>query len=382
MPRNLGIKNDLVNWFVKNVAIPNLMRLDIPGFVIVKQNYEGREIEQRNIFFSELQIAGFESALVKNFGERGKKIAYTMLTNSTYAYCHSYGIPQLKDGEKAIDEFFSFYTAFMGVTWGEFLNLDYDLKTKILQVNLGDHIVCRKNGLGYMFSSGIFAGGWQHLMQDPTIQASQIECVGKGDKSCRVIAGPIEYLKKQKYEVIEATGTRTYSTDISYWEMNKSRPMQYSKASLRELIAAGFFKFEKNKLTFHEDRYCFTGIELLYVFEETAAKDPKVSKLLFETTFEQGKKIALAEKTNEYSTFIPDILSAFGYGDTLISHNNSKFIIETNYFPYLETYDQINYQYFKGLVSGLLSGFLGKEIILKNHSTNVSNGYLQLVLLE
>src|SRR3989344_4056979 len=281
MPRNLGIKNDLVNWFVKNVAIPNLMRLDIPGFVIVKQNYEGREIEQRNIFFSELQIAGFESALVNNFGERGKKIAYTMLTNSTYAYCHSYGIPQLKDGEKAIDEFFSFYTAFMGVTWGEFLNLDYDLKTKILQVNLGDHIVCRKNGLGYMFSSGIFAGGWQHLMQ-------------------------------------------------------------YSKASLRELIAAGFFKFEKNKLTFHEDRYCFTGIELLYVFEETAAKDPKVSKLLFETTFEQGKKIALAEKTNEYSTFIPDILSAFGYGDTLISHNNSKFIIETNYFPYLETYDQIN----------------------------------------
>jgi len=381
MTQNPGIKNDLVNWFVRNITAPNIMRVDTPGFVTVRQNYRGEIINQRNVFFSEMQLAGFESALVEEFGEEGKKIAYSIGKNFGYAYCHCFSVPQLGiDDEGKIKDFISFFSAFMGVTWGEFLDLKYDLKAKAVELGLGDHIVCRRNGLGYMFSSGDIAGGWQYIMRDDTVEGVQTECIGRGDKCCKVICAPAGYIEQKGHQAISVAARAQFEVDSTYLEMNRPRPLQYSKASIKELIAANFFKFENNQLTFHDDRYCFTGIELLYILEQFAKDDERIGRILFKTAFDQGEGMAKEEKSNDCSTFITDILSAIGFGDTLISRAGGDFQVQTNYFPYLATYGKIDYFYFRGLLSGLLSGFSGKKTELKNFRTDVSNGYLKLEL--
>src|SRR3989338_912698 len=188
MEQESGIKNDLVQWFLKDIIIPNLMRIDTPGFVTVKKNYRDRDIEQRNLFYSETFMANFESAVVNELGKAGEKAAYLIGMNYAYAYCHSFGIPRLGfESEKSIDDFIKFYRAFMGVTWGEFINYKYDLKAKTFEAEVSNHIVCRKNGLGHIFTFGNLAGGFQYIFQDNTVQGIQPKCIGRGDKYCRII---------------------------------------------------------------------------------------------------------------------------------------------------------------------------------------------------
>jgi len=66
-----------------------------------------------------------------------------------------------------------------------------------------DYIVCRKNGRGEIFSEGGIAGIWSYVCQDPTIEAVQIKCQGRGDPECEVIAAPYKEPVKMGYKADE-----------------------------------------------------------------------------------------------------------------------------------------------------------------------------------
>ncbi|MEO0133050.1 MAG: hypothetical protein ABIK73_09015 [candidate division WOR-3 bacterium] len=377
----MNIKKDLVSWFLKNAVIPNLIDLNTPGFIVVKQNWKGETINQRNVFYSEKFLANLEKSLHDSLGEEGDKIAYSIGINYGSAYCNSFAIPRLGfDSEKSIDDFIVFYSAFMGVTWGEFFDYSYDLKEKSAWIEFGNHIVCNKNGLGYAFTSGNVGGGWQYMMQDKSVQSTQTQCIGLGAKTCKVIMGPASYLDKLGLKHFNEQAKISFKLDETYLEMNKPKKLSYSNASMHKLISVGFFDFTDNKLSLNNDRYCFTGAELLYVSELLSLEHEELGKIIFDAGFEQGKEIATAEKENDYSTFIPDLISALGFGDVLISKTKNSFEIETNYFPYLENYDKIKYFYYRGLLSGLLTGFTGKKINFEKFEVDVSNGYLKVHL--
>jgi predicted hydrocarbon binding protein len=375
----MNIKNDLVGWFLKNAVIPRLIAIDIPGFVIVKNNWKGEKINQRNIFYSEKFMANLETQLHEKLGEKGDKIAYSIGINYGNAYCNSFAIPRIGiDPEKTIDDFILFYSAFMGVTWGEFVQYSYNLKEKTATIDFGNHIVCNKNGLGYAFTSGNIGGGWQYIMQDPTVQSIQTQCIGKGAKTCKVIMGPAAWLDKQGLKHFNETAKISFKIDETYTQMNSPRKLEYSNTSMQKLISTGFFDFKENKLSLNNDRYCFTGLELLYTMEILAKENKTLGQIIFDSAFQQGSEIANNEKDNEYTTFIPDLLAALGFGDSIILKKTNSLEIQTNYYPYMEKYDQINHFYYRGLLSGLLTSFLGKKILLNKFTTDVSSGHLKL----
>ncbi|HLC93201.1 MAG TPA: hypothetical protein VJH23_05855 [archaeon] len=375
----LPFKRDLVKWFVKNILLPQVVRIDSPGFIVTVKNAQGAQISQRNVLLSETQLAEFEKGLVKKFGEEGKKIAYSIGKNHGNAYCNSFEIPRLKEGgEKTVDNFIPFFMSFMGATWGNFPEYDYDLKKKIVKFGMADHIVCRKNGLGYMLGAGVLAGGWAWIVHDTSVEGVQTQCTGRGDKECRLICAPADYLKKQGLAPFIFKADAAFQMSGTYNEMNAIRKPEYSRASLKSMIESNIFKFERNKLSFHGERYFQAGIELLYLIELTAAEKKGVKELLFSTAFEQGKKIAESEKGNDYSVFIPDFISATGFGEVLITGKAGEFAVQVNYFPWLTPYDKITYSYYKGLLSGLLTGFSGKVSKLTEHAIDVSGGQLKL----
>ncbi len=374
-----NVKKDVVQWFVKNILAPNFVRFDVPGFILTTKNGKGEDIGQRDIFLSEKQVAQFEERLVKELGNEGKLVSYSIGKNHGHAYAHSFDIPRLGiSNEKEIDDFVPFFIGFMGATWGNSPKCRYDIKEKTLELEMADHIVCRKNGLGYMLTAGALGGGWQYIMQDETVEGTQIECAGNRGAKCWLVCGPAKYLEQKKYPFLRAEAKTQFEIDTTYNEMNKIRQLQHSKTSLKNAIEGSIFRFQDSRLTFHGERYFFAGIELHYVIEMAAMKNPKVAQILSETAFEHGMEIASQEKGNEYSSFIPDFLAALGFGDTVITQSKGKFAVQASYFPWLPPYAEINYTYYKGLLSGMLSGFTGKKVELRKHNTNVSAGYLIL----
>ena len=111
---------------------------------------------------------------------------------------------------------------------------------------------------------------------------------------------------------------------------------------------------------------------------------------MFDVSFDYGKSLAEESKQelNNHTalgsaeSFITNYMSALGWGDILVMKKSRKYTVVSNYFPWTKWAKNIKFIMFRGIISGLLSGFLNKKITLKKFQTDFSGGFLTVIADE
>ena len=229
-----------------------------------------------------------------------------------------------------------------------------DIRNKVFRLNMQNYIICRKNGLGYLFSAGGIAGIWAYACQDKTIEAVQPKCQGRGDKECLVIAAPYKELVKMGYRPIRCPKMETLQITKDYEEFNRVRPAKWASHSLRSMIDSGFFEYKHGQVTYNGERFFLCEASFMYILERELAKIKNGLKILWDCSFDFGKRLAEISGKQDPCKFIMDFFPALGFGDVLAVTKRGKYEIYVNYFPWLEWWNDIDFVMFRGMLSGCL----------------------------
>ena len=118
----------------------------------------------------------------------------------------------------------------------------------------------------------------------------------------------------------------------------------------------------------------------MYILEKELKKVENGLEILWQVSFDFGKRLAELAGKQDPCKFIMDFFPALGFGDILVVEKKSKYEVFVNYFPWLEWYDEVDFTMFRGMLSGVISGFIGKNVELKELDIDLSKGYLSLYI--
>lgn len=180
----MNAKDRLVSWFVKNIEIPSTEILDKPGFVVTQFSEKKQFVFLREIFFPESVFAEIEKAVEARFGREGEEALYHAGKKFGVTYSEMSLFPKMAEGrEKELEGFLYLFVRYMESMWSENVSHTFDFKSKLLEIDADNFIVCRKNGLGRVVSEGTGAGFWSYLMDDSEIEGTQTSCQGRATRS-------------------------------------------------------------------------------------------------------------------------------------------------------------------------------------------------------
>ena len=294
------IKDVVVRWFIQNLLLPKREDIENPGFIIEKIDSN----KNREIFLPERLFINLETKIKKNFSYRIGKIY-------GYGYSSICNFPNIKmQHRKKLLSFVYFLVKAVESIYAGSLSHKTDMSSKKFRLKMKEFIICRKNGLGYIMSEGGIAGIWAWIVQDPTIEAVQPKCQGRGDRVCEVIAAPYNYLVQQGYEPIRCTKLETIELTEDYEEFNKIRPTTWATNSLEDLINAGFFEYKHGQITYKGERFFLCEASFMYILEKELKKVKNGLDVLRQVSFDFGKKLSEISGKQEPCKFITDFFPA------------------------------------------------------------------------
>jgi hypothetical protein len=361
----MAIKDKVVSWYISNILAPKILDITNPGFVISRFTDKKKEIYRRELYYPEDLLSDIEKCFVNEYKEEGRKVLYTIGKKFGYSYAKFSNFPTINSSsEKELEEFSHLLVMFVAATWAskteEIIN---NLKTKEFKIRIWDYVICSKNGIGHILGDGGIAGVWSYPFQDQTLEGVQNVCQGRGEAFCEIYVAPREVLREKGIKFFEVDNIDIMGEEKNHLEINRIKKTQFSVNSMKQLIDGGLFRFKDRKIVFRGTRYFSAEISLYYILEMELEKLNNGKKVLFDVSFDFGKKIG-AECDSEIDKFIMDYLSALGFGDILLRTENGKKRLISNYFPWTSLSEQSNFTIFSGITSGLLSGSTDKDIIL------------------
>ncbi len=218
-------------------------------------------------------------------------------------------------------------------------------------------------------------------MEDKSVEAVQPKCQGRGDDECEVIAAPYDVLVEMGYKPHVCRELEEGKITQTYINFNAVRPAKWAKNSLKTLIDAGFFKYKHGQVNYKDERFFLCEASFMYILERELKKVKDGLKVLWDVSFDFGKHIAsISGKLHEPCKFVMDFFPALGFGDMLAVRRRDHYQIYVDYFPWLQWHDEIDFTMFRGMVSGVLSGFEGRDIKLELVDKDTSSGHLALYL--
>jgi len=355
--------------------MPNAEDINNPGFIITKLSKDGPVGYLRDILLPEDLVVRLENKIIDRYGEEGKKALYSAGKKASYVYSYLSDLVRISNtSEKSFSEFTGYFMTYIAGTMASKASRELNVKSKSITINLTDFIVCSKNGHGQMFTEGTLAGIWAYLICDISVEGIHIYCQGNKKEGCKLICAPRSVLDKMglKYfvenELIDSYPVKEYRS------LNAIRPMKYAKSSLRQLIDGGFFKYVDNKITFNEDRYFECDTHFVYSLENELSKLSEGKKILFDTAFEFWRDLASKIKNQKKNTFMIDYISALGWGDILVTEGN---ITSLNY-PWTIYSNDSDFTLFRGMISGLTSGFIGIDTKFDLKSKTIVGGHFDV----
>ncbi len=306
----MSIKDRIVSWYVKNIVIPKIEEIDNPSYIIAKFSQFKEKLSLRELFLPESLFVALENRLKEKGYHIGKKFGYVNASISKFETLFSCKNKVLKDFIYAL-------VRYVEGTWSNKLLHSVDLRNRTFKLNMSNYIICRKNGLGYMFSEGGIAGIWSYACQDPTIEAVQPKCQGRGDKECEVIAAPYDTLVEMGYKPMRCKidNMEIPKVDETYMEMNKIRKTKWARNSLRSLIDSGFFEYHHGQVTYKGERFFLCEASFMYILERELAKVKNGLRILWDVSFDFGKRLAEVSGKQDPCKFIMDFFPALGFGD-------------------------------------------------------------------
>lgn len=371
------IVDRIASSYIKHILLPKILKIDNPGFILEDFRPIGRDTLLRVIFMPETFMIYLEDRLKP-------KLLYIIGKKFGYYYSQLSNLPNIVEepDRKRLSDFIYFYVKFVEGTQSGGLTCKFDLDEKLFQLRMKNYIVCSKNGKGFFLPLGGVAGIWAWIMQDPEIEAVQPYCQGRNNKNCLVIAAPYETLKKMRYKPIRFTKLEGIKIGHTYNILNKVKSTKWSTVSLKNMIDGDILKYRYGIATYKGERFFLCGLELIYILEKELQKVKNGLKILWNVSFDFGKRLSNISGKQDPCKFIMDFFPALGFGDILVLEKKGKYEVYVNYFPWLEWWKEIDFTMFRGMLSGVISGFTGKKIMLKEIEKDTSAGYLSLVISE
>jgi hypothetical protein len=370
------LKEKLASLYIRYWLIPKIEDITHRGFVITKLTGEDTDFLLRDVFLPEDLFVEIENKFGSNYGDTGVKALYSAGKKGGYAYA---GLSNLLTRSNADDKKFKNFVwgllQFIGGTYASEVSLDIDVKNKKIEEVFKNLIICEKNGRGHIISEGGLAGICSYLFEDTSIEGVQTSCQGRGDDSCILVAQPYNAFEiPPKFKVNDLPKVE-YTED--FIEFNKVRETEYCKSSLEELVNNKFFDYADGLVISKGMRHFELDPHIVYILEEECKKLDGGSNLLFQTAFDTGVKIVDAAQNNS-PLFIMDYLSALGWGDILVLNDKNKAEFSSSFHPWTVYSSTSDYTIFRGLISGMMSCQLKKEIKFNNVETDFSQGYLTI----
>ncbi len=374
----MRIRDKIIDWYIRNIYFPKFEIIDKPAFICERVGQQ-KDNYLREITLNENFIVNLENSLKKENSTLyyiGKKFGYNYSNLSKFTNIKSATKKDILRDAYFLVRYIEAISSYGKLTH----KIDYD--KKIFTLNMKDYIVCSKNGLGYIFSFGSIGGIWSYVMQDLTIEAVQPKCQGRGDKECLVIAAPYETLIKMGYKPIRCEEIEKVEMSQEYKKFNEIRPTKWATKSLKNLIDSGIFEYKHGQVTYKGERFFLCEASFMYILEKELKKIKNGLKILWDCSFEFGKNLAKISGKQDPCKFITDFFSALGFGDILVLKKKGKYEITVKYFPWFNYEKEIDFTMFRGMLSGVISGFTGKEIVLKKIEKDTREGNLSLYITE
>jgi hypothetical protein len=370
----LKLKEKLASLYIKYYLMPKIEDITHPGFIITKFSSEERELFLRDIFLPELLFSEIENRFEKQYGAEGVKALYAVGKKGGYAYASLSGLTRRSQEEAGkFKNYVWELLQFVGGTYASDVSLEIDLDKKRIDVVFDKFIICEMNGKGYIMTEGGIAGIWAYLIEDPSVEGIQIKCQGRKDDKCHLISQPISSFEQLPRGTANELPKIEYSEE--YMEYNKIRKTEYCNDSLEGLLDSQFFDYENGAVISKGIRHFEFDPHIIYFLEEECKKLPNGAELLFQTCFDIGVKI-VTSADKKTTMFIMDYLSALGWGDILVLSDNENAEFCSRFYPWTSLSTNSEYIVFRGLVSGMLSSALDKEIKFHTVHIDYDQGYL------
>lgn len=379
----MPVKDRITGWFIKNIVIPRMEVIDNPGYIILRFTEKGRETYLRELFFPESIIVELERNVVDKYGNEGERTLYSAGKKFGYRYTLISRYPNINEvSMERINKFIYYFLKYMESTYAHKLDYDIDLAEREYTMVMDSYIVCEKNGIGLIMSSGGSAGVWSYMMNDPYIEGVQIDCQGRGDDKCKIICAPMDYLKRQNIRFFKEPCLDNLELSKDYRKINEIRPTKYAKLSLKNLIDNKFFEFSEGIVKRGKERYFLCEASLIYLLESEIKSNLGSSKILFDTSFDFGVKVSEMETNQDFNKFLTDYVSALGWGDISLLRKGGKYSVVSRFFPWTKYSQDSDLIIFSAFMSGLLSGFLNKDIRLNKVNKNLVGSSFTVIASE
>jgi hypothetical protein len=378
----MSIKDTLVTWYIEKVLMPRTEEVDHPGFLITRVTGPTGNVAIRELGFPEKLFVDLENRIIELYGDEGKRVLYSVGKKYGYGYSSLAFLPQLKtsSSEKEFLDSAYYMVMYVACSFASEIKHTINLESKRFEARMQDYIICKWNGQGHIMSAGSITGLWSYVIDDISIEGVQTKCLGRGDNECCIICSTPEELTSSLLEYYTETDLQKLKFTSSYEEMNQIRKPEYAQNSLQDLLDSEFMEYKKGKLSFRGERFFICEAHLMFFLERELQKLPEGEKILFEVSFNFGKHLANKVGKEQYQKFMMDFLPAIGYGDILVYSEGERYKVSSSFFPWTEYFQDLRFTFFRGMCSGMISGFTGKEVILDNINTSTANGYLDLIM--
>jgi hypothetical protein len=379
----MGVKDNLVSWFIKNIEMSRMELIENPGFVITQFSEKGANVFMREIFFPEEIFVNIEKNVESKMGEKGAKILYSAgkIFGRTYSKMSAFPVFELGK-EVEMKEFVYMFIRYMEALWSEGIEYNLDLDKKILDIQAKNFVVCRKNGLGRIISEGVGAGCWSYMMKDSSVEGAHPKCIGRGAETCNMVYAPGYRLKDSGLNYLELESDESVKiVTPEYVELNQIREPQFSKSSFKNMVDSGHIDYKKGVVSFADERHILCEASIFYLLESALSKEGGDS-IIFQSAFDYGTKLAQKLNSGKIEPLVSDYLSALGWGDSIILNKGGKYRIVSNYFPWTPLANSVTFSMFRGMISGILSGYTGRQVLLDKISRGTSQGFFVLEAYE
>jgi len=337
--------SDVVRFFCKLIFLK--IHREYPGFIILSYDFKKVKIFERDIFLPEDFLADLEEEIVKKSGEQGGEELYKVGKTFMWNYLKLVNVvpvSQWNELEKYCKEFEAYFTIASAT------KIKHKLleNPPILELYIKDWIACRKNGLG--FTNTGMAAGLGFAIGEKRVEATQIECQGRGNEKCTVVIGLPENILKlyPSVKIYNYPTVEDYKIgDATYKIFNRVREVSnpFSLSHFRE----------KDNICF-DTRHFYVEITFLHLLEYNIDE-----KILFNIAQITGSRIAKRMKGKSPQE-VCNFLSATGFGEVNYYKLGKEEIVKILHYPYSCCLKNSNFPYICGFLSGAFSTLFGEEI--------------------
>jgi predicted hydrocarbon binding protein len=374
------MKDKIVSWFLRNIMLPRIEDVENPGFIVLRLAGKKSETYLRELMFSEDLLASIEKNAVSRYGDVGRQAMYSAGKKFGWEYASASNFNRKGSITTQEMESLSFnLVRYIECSFASGLTHELDLKNDLFKISMDNFVICSKDGLGYLMSSGGIAGIWGYMMNDKSVEGVEPKCQGRGDKMCEVVCAPSAVLKKNGHSV-KFTESNLIDRKLTpdYLSLNKISKVSYATKSLKDMVSSGIFEYGHGIMKFKDNRYFLLEASCIYLIEKQLAALDGGEDMIFNAAFDFGS--SLIKKGKQNMSFITDYMSALGWGDVYVSIKDGKYRAISSFYPWTEYVKDSKFIIFRGLVSGMISEITGKTVKLNNVQSSLASGHLDLII--